>query len=69
LSNLFQDGWYGVFAPSGTLAPIVNKIHNAFKETLESPAVRERLLTQGVEPASAISPEAFAQFLSDSQIK
>ena len=69
LKQFDLDGWYGIFAPAGTPPAIVSKLHAAFKQTLETPAVLEKLLVQGIEPVSAISTEAFGQFVRADQIK
>ena len=41
--------WFGLFAPAGTPAPIVAKIHAETAKILERPAVRERFATLGME--------------------
>ena len=50
--------WYGVYGPKGLPRDIVNKLHGAFKKTLDEPNVHARI----EEAASiAITPEEFAQ--------
>jgi tripartite-type tricarboxylate transporter receptor subunit TctC len=44
------DAWYGLLAPRGTPPAVVAKISTTLAEALETPAVREKLLAQGVEP-------------------
>lgn len=43
--------WFGVLAPAGTPAPIVNQINAALRTALTSPEMRERLARMGAEPA------------------
>jgi tripartite-type tricarboxylate transporter receptor subunit TctC len=49
-ANSELDFWIGVFAPAGTPNDIVEKVNHAIGVALESPAVREKLANQGVEP-------------------
>jgi len=55
-------GWFGLFAPAGTDAAIVNKLNAALNKILDDKEVQEQLLAQGAEPDGA-SPEAFDQFV------
>jgi tripartite-type tricarboxylate transporter receptor subunit TctC len=54
--------WFGVFAPAGTPAAIVERVNKAFTAALQSPEMRERLARMGAEPAPT-SPAEFAQFV------
>lgn len=56
--------WLGLFAPAKTPAPVIEKIHAAFKQALDSPAVRARLQEQGNEPV-ALAPAEFARVLDE----
>ena len=56
--------WYGVLAPSRTPAAIVNKLNWEFEKTLQSADVRQRLLTDGSEPAGG-TPKRFQDFLAN----
>ena len=42
--------WYGLFAPAGTPADIVQKLHGAVTQALAAKDVQERLAQQGAEP-------------------
>lgn len=55
-------GFYGFLAPAGTPADIVAKLSDAFKATLESPEIRQRMISQGADPAF-MGSGPFAQFL------
>jgi tripartite-type tricarboxylate transporter receptor subunit TctC len=60
------DNWYGLLAPAGTPAPIVQKLHGVAVAAVNAPEVRRVLESGGVEPAPSESPAAFAEmFLED----
>jgi tripartite-type tricarboxylate transporter receptor subunit TctC len=50
--------WYGMFAPRGTPAPVVEKLNKTLNDILADPAVRERLTKAGVI-AKGSTPEEF----------
>jgi tripartite-type tricarboxylate transporter receptor subunit TctC len=56
-------GFYGVLAPAATPKPVVDRLAAAFKATLETPDIRNRMIAQGADPAYQ-GPEAFTQFLA-----
>lgn len=56
------DSWFGLLAPAGTPADIVNKLNTEMAKVLKRPEVIERLTRQGIE-AGSMTPEAFAQLL------
>jgi tripartite-type tricarboxylate transporter receptor subunit TctC len=51
--------WYGVFAPAGTPAPVLQKIHAAINKVLADPEIRDKLGKQGLE-VHVMSREEFA---------
>ena len=56
--------WYGMLAPGGTPAPVVQKLNDVFGRALQAPDVIERLSSQGVEPYHS-SPAGFAKLIQD----
>ncbi len=54
--------WFGVFAPAGTPAPVVNRLGDEFRKALAGAEMRERLARMGAEPAP-MSPSEFAAFV------
>lgn len=47
-------GWHGVFAPSGTPKPVIDRLNAAFTKALARPEVREKIIAGGslpIEPA------------------
>jgi len=55
--------WLGFFAPKGTPAPIINKIHAGLNRTLQDPNVHQKLVALGSEVVSSPSPHAFRQMV------
>jgi tripartite-type tricarboxylate transporter receptor subunit TctC len=54
--------WLGLFAPAGTPAPIVARLHADVTKVLQAPDVIEKMAAQGVSPGSG-SVEEFAAFV------
>jgi tripartite-type tricarboxylate transporter receptor subunit TctC len=54
--------WYGLFAPAGTPADVVNKIHAECEKFLNMPATKEKLANVGVLVAP-MRPNEFATFV------
>jgi tripartite-type tricarboxylate transporter receptor subunit TctC len=60
--------WFGVFAPAGTPAAIVERLNREFGKALEAEDTRERLARMGAESAPMPSAE-FAEFVRSEQAK
>jgi tripartite-type tricarboxylate transporter receptor subunit TctC len=58
-------GWHAVFAPAGTPARIVEKVHAAIAKALQDPKVREHFVTNGYEPQAAPPAEWTRLFHAD----
>ncbi|WP_418921934.1 Bug family tripartite tricarboxylate transporter substrate binding protein [Comamonas testosteroni] len=54
--------WFGILAPAGTPAAVVQKINQAVNQALKQPDVAEKLRSEGGEVLGG-SPEQFAQLL------
>jgi tripartite-type tricarboxylate transporter receptor subunit TctC len=54
--------WYGVLAPAGLPKPLLARLHGEVAKIVDSPEIRERFVTQGVDMASS-TPEAFAALI------
>jgi tripartite-type tricarboxylate transporter receptor subunit TctC len=54
--------WYGLFAPAGTPAPIVAKLHAEAAKDLKDPGIVARFRELGAEPVGS-TPEEFASFI------
>lgn len=63
IANLEVVGFYGILAPKGTPPEVVNKLSQAFKETLENPEIQKKMIDQGADPAY-LNPDQFTKFLT-----
>jgi tripartite-type tricarboxylate transporter receptor subunit TctC len=54
--------WFGLLAPAGTPAPVVQKLNTELREILALPEVRKGLAEQGAQ-ARYSSPTAFAEMI------
>jgi tripartite-type tricarboxylate transporter receptor subunit TctC len=59
------DLWIGLFAPAGTPAAVVERLHAEGKKALETAAVRERLAALAMEPMPMSQAEFAAHFRRD----
>jgi tripartite-type tricarboxylate transporter receptor subunit TctC len=56
------DSWFGLLAPARTPKPVIDRINAAVAKLLKTPAILERLASQGVEPRP-LAPEAFERLV------
>ena len=63
LRNFEASSWFGLLAPAGTPADVVNRIQQELAKALALPAVKERLVTQGAIP-SGNTPAEFTAFIA-----
>ncbi len=63
LAGFDVSTWFGVFAPAGTPAAIVQKLNEEFHKALDSAPMRERLAQMGAVPAPTSSAE-FQRFIA-----
>ena len=66
LKGFEASSWFGLLAPAGTPAEVVNRIQQETAKALNSPAINEKLLAQGAIP-SGNTPQEFAKLI-DSEI-
>ena len=57
------SSWFGLFAPAGTPAEIVNRIQQETAKAFQAPVFKERLLSQGAIPGGQ-PPAEFAAFIA-----
>jgi tripartite-type tricarboxylate transporter receptor subunit TctC len=55
--------WWGVFAPAGTSAAVVDKLNGEIRAIVDSPEMRERFAHEGAEPSTNLSAEQFAKYV------
>lgn len=60
VGGLDDAGWFAIFAPSRTPAPIVDKLSASLSRTLGDPALQKSLVDLGLEPASGTREQAQA---------
>ena len=60
--NVNVDMWYGVFAPKGTPAEIVNLYNREINQLLTGEDVKKAFLSQGMDPSGS-TPQAFGQLV------
>jgi tripartite-type tricarboxylate transporter receptor subunit TctC len=56
-------GWFGLLAPAGTPAPIIQQLSTEISKAMATPALRERALQEGATPIGSTSAE-FQRFLA-----
>ena len=57
--------WYGLFAPAGTPAPIVARLHKEIAAALKSPEMQKRMAADGAEAVGNTPAEFTAQIKSE----
>ena len=59
----FNTGlWFGVLAPAGTPAPVIDRLSKSINDSLKDPGVVNALKTQGFDPLGG-SPDDFARYI------
>lgn len=62
------ENWYGLLAPAGTPRAIVERLNRETVKALQSPDMKERLMSQGFEIRTS-TPEEFAAYLKTEVVK
>ncbi|XAH22017.1 tripartite tricarboxylate transporter substrate binding protein [Xylophilus sp. GW821-FHT01B05] len=60
--------WYGYVAPAGTPKPVIERLHAAFRRSVDDPAVHERLETLGLL-VKVRGPGEFARFMQEESVR
>ena len=66
VKDFVVNTWFGLLAPAGTPAEVVNRLQQEVVKALNNPTIKERLLAQGAIPGAS-TPQEFAQLI-DSEI-
>lgn len=69
LPSVLAFNWFAVMAPANTPKPIIDKLHAALLETVNSPEVTTSLKKIGIEPFTQESPEVFATFMRSESVR
>jgi tripartite-type tricarboxylate transporter receptor subunit TctC len=56
--------WFGVAAPRRTPAAVVERLNREINAVFAKPDVRQRLLSIGMDPAAAVSPDQMRAFVA-----
>jgi tripartite-type tricarboxylate transporter receptor subunit TctC len=67
LKGYEASSWFGLLAPAGTPPDIVSRVQQEVAKSLNTPAIKEKLLSQGAIP-SGNTPQEFARMI-DAEIK
>jgi tripartite-type tricarboxylate transporter receptor subunit TctC len=59
LAGFEASSWFGLLAPAGTPKEIVNKLQQEIAHSLSTPAVKEKMISQGADPVGG-TREQFA---------
>lgn len=59
------SNWLGIFAPSGTPADIVARLNAGVRKAMADPALRQQLVSLGIEPATSAPQELDALVRED----
>ncbi len=63
LKTYEASSWFGLLAPAGTPADVVQRIQQECAKALATPVIKERMLSQGAIP-SGITPAEFTAFIA-----
>jgi len=63
LKNFEASSWFGLLAPAGTPTDVINRIQQETAKALGTPAIKDRLLSQGAIP-SGNTPAEFAKLIA-----
>jgi len=66
---LVQDSWFGMWAPLGTPADVVRRLHAASLKALADPELKQQLENGGGSATPSASPAAFAAFMKSETAK
>lgn len=62
LKGFDASSWFGLVAPAGTPSDVIQRIQQEVAKSLNSPAIKEKLVAQGAIP-SGNTPQEFARFI------
>ena len=68
LKGFDASSWFGLLAPAGTPSDIVNRIQHEVAKSLNTPAIKEKMLAQGAIP-SGNTPAEFARLIDSEHRK
>jgi tripartite-type tricarboxylate transporter receptor subunit TctC len=63
LPGFSNNGWYGIFAPAGTSALIINKLNAEMNRALANAEFSKHVELIGMEPVSSTTPEELREWV------
>ncbi len=69
LPNFEAVQWFGIAAPAGTPADIVDKLHDAVTKALNDPVLKKRYEELAMTPAPSASPQDYTKFVHDEGVR
>ena len=67
LPGYHMGGWWGVFAPTGTPGPVLVKLHADIMRVMQSPDVRAKFVSDGID-SSSMTAEEFGAYVRDEMV-
>jgi len=68
LNGFEASSWFGLLAPAGTPPDIVNRIQQEVSKSLNTPAIKEKLMLQGAIPGGN-TPQDFTKMIASETTK
>jgi tripartite-type tricarboxylate transporter receptor subunit TctC len=68
VAGFSSNNWYGLVAPAGTPAAIINRLNAACVKVLTDPETADKMRTQSFDPAP-MTPQAFGAFMRQERTK
>jgi tripartite-type tricarboxylate transporter receptor subunit TctC len=68
LPNFDVTSWYGLWAPAGTPAPVVRKLHALVTQAFADPEIKDTWFKLGADPGGS-TPQEFGAFVSSEIVK
>lgn len=62
-------GWFSLFAPAGTPAGVISRLHAAALKALEDPGLRQQFVDLGLDIPAPMSPEEMGNYLKSETAK
>lgn len=56
------SAWFGMFAPANTPKPVIDSLYKSIIKTMATPAYKQLMASQGLEPGG-LAPDAFQAFM------
>lgn len=58
-------GWWALFAPANTPQPVIDRLHKEVSTLLDSPAIRQKIISMGNIVAPPMTPDEASKFIKN----